>query len=67
MTDRPLGRAPLWTVQDLAWYLGVPVNTIYKWRVTGDGPPALKVGRHVRYREDDVNGWLTTLRDRSSQ
>lgn len=67
MTDRPLGRAPLWTVQDIARYLGVPVNTIYKWRVTGDGPPALKVGRHVRYREDDVNGWLTTLRDRSSQ
>ena len=48
----------LWTVQDLAEYLGVPVNTVYKWRTTGDGPRGLRVGRHVRYRREDVLAWV---------
>ncbi|WP_235609163.1 helix-turn-helix domain-containing protein, partial [Frankia casuarinae] len=38
MPEQTPARAPLWTVHDLARYLGVPVNTIYKWRTTGDGP-----------------------------
>ncbi|MBX6389684.1 MAG: helix-turn-helix domain-containing protein [Frankia sp.] len=50
----------LWTVQDLAGFLGVPVNTVYKWRTTGDGPPGLRIGRHVRYRREDVEAWLAT-------
>lgn len=42
---------PLWTVQDVATYLGVAVQTIYDWRLKEVGPPAFKVGRHLRYRE----------------
>ncbi len=53
--------APLWTVQDLATFLRVPVNTVYKWRTTGGGPPAVKIGRHVRYRGADVSVWLAGL------
>lgn len=49
---------PLWTVQDVATYLGVAVQTIYDWRLKGAGPPAFKVGRHLRYRESDVMEWL---------
>ncbi|ADP79352.1 helix-turn-helix transcriptional regulator [Pseudofrankia inefficax] len=54
----------LWTVGDLAEYLGVPVNTIYKWRTTGEGPTGLRIGRHVRYRREDVTAWLATRADR---
>ncbi len=53
----------LWTVDDLAEFLGVPVNTIYKWRSTGDGPPAYRVGKHLRFAEHDVHQWLATQRD----
>jgi len=53
----------LWTVAELARFLGVPVGTIYKWRSTGEGPPGFRVGRYVRFREVDVQAWLATRRD----
>jgi excisionase family DNA binding protein len=55
--------AHLWTVADLAQFLGVPVNTIYKWRTSGEGPPAYRVGKHLRYDEHQVREWLSTRRD----
>jgi predicted DNA-binding transcriptional regulator AlpA len=36
----------------------VPVSTIYHWRGRGEGPPALKVGKRLRFRADDVLKWL---------
>lgn len=50
--------AELMTVQDVARYLRVPVGTLRNWRVTGDGPPAARIGRHVRYRRADVESWV---------
>jgi excisionase family DNA binding protein len=55
--------AHLWTVADLARFLGVPVNTIYKWRTSGEGPPAYRVGKHLRFDERQVHEWLSTRRD----
>jgi len=52
------GRQRLWTVRDLADFLGVPVNTIYKWRATGYGPPAYRVGKYLRFRVEEVLAWL---------
>jgi len=46
---------------ELAEWLAVPVATLYQWRYTGNGPRALKVGRHLRYRRSDVEAWLETL------
>lgn len=48
----------LWTVEDVAEYLGVPVGTIYHWRVKGYGPLGVRVGRFVRFRGSDVVAWL---------
>ena len=48
----------LWTLQDVSNFLGVPVGTLYHWRVRGEGPPAFKVGRHVRFDPDQVRAWL---------
>lgn len=47
-----------WTIQQLAEVLQVPKATIYQWRYRGEGPPSLRVGRHVRFRRSDVEVWL---------
>jgi excisionase family DNA binding protein len=51
----------LWTVQDVAEYLGVPVGTLYDWRCKGYGPRGKRVGRYVRYEEDAVREWFAEL------
>lgn len=53
-------------LQDSEWlgpvqvssYIDVPVNTLYRWRTTGYGPPAARVGKHLRYRKRDLDAWL---------
>jgi DNA-binding transcriptional MerR regulator len=55
---------PLWTVQDVADYLQVPVQTLYSWRTQGYGPPARRMGKYLRYRPEDVTSWLDHLDDR---
>jgi excisionase family DNA binding protein len=49
--------------EDLAEYLGVPLPSVYAWRYKGTGPPAYRVGRHVRYRVEDVAAWLDDRAD----
>jgi DNA-binding transcriptional MerR regulator len=57
---------PLWTVQDVADYLRVPVQTLYSWRTQGYGPPARRMGKYLRYRPEDVMSWLDHLDDRAA-
>ena len=52
---------------ELASLLGIPLATIYRWRSRGDGPPGIRVGRHVRYRLEDVDRWLDEQRDRHTR
>jgi excisionase family DNA binding protein len=51
---------PLWTVDEVSAYLRVPVQTLYKWRNKRTGPPAFRVGRHLRYEPAAVRRWLHT-------
>jgi len=55
-------KSKLLTTEELAKYLGVPIGTIYRWRTMGTGPPAMRVGRHLRFRKDEVDAWLETRR-----
>lgn len=49
----------LLSLADVAGILGVPVATVYNWRSRGDScPPAIKIGRHLRFREADVRTWM---------
>jgi excisionase family DNA binding protein len=48
----------LMTIAELAAKLQVPQQTLYAWRSRGEGPPGIRVGRHVRYRPDAVDAWL---------
>jgi len=49
---------PLLSANNLAEMLGVPLGTIYRWNHRGDGPVPLHIGRHVRYRLQDVERWI---------
>lgn len=57
------GLEPLLSIEDLAEYLGVPVATIYDWRVDGKGPCGVRVGRHVKFTRDDVLAWIESQRE----
>jgi excisionase family DNA binding protein len=55
--------ARLWTVEDVATYLGIPVKTLYEWRVKEYGPTGKRVGKHIRYKSEDVIAWFESLDD----
>ena len=60
MTTGTLGDdEDLLTEQDAADLLQVPLSTLRRWRREGKGPPCLKIGRQVRYRQVAVQRWLT--------
>jgi DNA-binding transcriptional MerR regulator len=63
MREKTVRITPLWTVRDVSDYLWVPVQTLYAWRVQGYGPPARRMGKHLRYRPEDVIAWLDQLND----
>ena len=60
----PIEMAPLLTPEQVSAYLGVPLGTLANWRYQGRGPTYLRVGRHVRYRAQDVTGWIDHLAHR---
>jgi excisionase family DNA binding protein len=51
-------RRPLMSAEELADFLGVPLNTVYVWNHRRQGPRAHKVGRYLRYRWPEVETWL---------
>lgn len=55
-TDTP--KAVILTTPQAARYLGLAVSTLNKWRCFGDGPKFLKLGRAVRYRQEDLDAFL---------
>jgi len=66
MTSTP---SRLLTIEEVADLLQLPVNTLYQWRSRGDGPPGMRLGRHVRYSPEGVERWLSdqAKADRSSR
>ncbi len=53
-----MSRRALATPPEVAAYLGVPEKTLTQWRYLRKGPRWAPVGRHVRYRWEDVEKWL---------
>lgn len=58
MPTNDSGRPELLTIEEVAAYLRVPVGTLRMWRHLGTGPAVAKVGRHLRYRRQDLDAWL---------
>jgi excisionase family DNA binding protein len=67
MSTTKLGLEPLIGVEELAEYLGVPVQTIYDWRLTGRAPRAYKFGKHLRFAESDIAEWLEQRHEAESK
>ncbi len=55
---RPTALEALWDIDQVAAYLGVPAQTLYAWRKRHYGPPAGRVGRHLRYDPAAVRKWF---------
>ena len=49
----------LLSAEQAAEYLGVAVQTLSKWRCTGEQSiPYIRVGRSIRYRVEALEEWL---------
>jgi excisionase family DNA binding protein len=64
--DRPDPIAPgdgLWDVADVAGYLRLPVNSIYKMTAQKAAVriPHIRIGAALRFRRSDIDRWLTLL------
>ena len=46
----------------LAEFAGVSLNTVYQWNQQGSGPPYYWVGNHIKYRLSDVQQWSSERR-----
>lgn len=44
--------------REVAAYLRVPEATLARWAYESKGPSFFRVGRHTRYRFEDVIAWL---------
>lgn len=51
----------LWTINEVAEFLQVPVGTLYAWRTKNYGPRGTRIGRYVRYNPEDVFAWLESI------
>ena len=56
----------LLSVQELANLLQIPPKTVYSWRYEGKGPPAVPIGKYLRFRVEDVLAWLDDRAETSS-
>ena len=56
----------LLTTDEGAKYLRLSPRTLERYRVTGEGPRFLKVGRRVLYRQSDLDEWLKNKSRRST-
>ena len=49
---------PLLSTKAVARQFGLRHRTLEDWRLTGNGPPFLKLGRRVLYRTEDLLRFL---------
>jgi predicted DNA-binding transcriptional regulator AlpA len=58
----------LLTPEDVAVLTGLSVETLAQWRSQKRGPPYVKISRNcVRYRQSDLDGWLSERIVRTDQ
>ena len=61
--NRPFFDNQLWSINRLAEFLDVPVATIRDWAHKRK-IPFLKIGRHIRFQNSDIDVWLLQRRVR---
>jgi excisionase family DNA binding protein len=60
--DREVVMTDTWlTTAETSGFMKIPVGTLYDWRASGRPcPPAIRVGRHLRWRRSDVEQWMAS-------
>jgi excisionase family DNA binding protein len=53
---------PLLDVAALAGWLGLTAKGVYNLVEAGQAPPSIRIGRRLRWRREDVEGWLEAQR-----
>ena len=53
-------------IAELTTYLGIPISTVYYWRVHGKGPTDYRFGKHLKFAITDVRAWIAEQREPSS-
>lgn len=51
----------LLTTEEVSSRYRVSRRTLYYWRSIGKAPPAIKVGRHLRWPQQGVQDWESRL------
>ena len=54
------------TPEEVSDLLSIPVQTLYQWRRKRTGPPAVRIGRHLRYEPSKLHLWLAGLDDEAA-
>ena len=57
------GLEKLFSINELAEYLRVPVSTIYEWRAKGRAPRAHHYGKHLTFAASDVKAWVDAQKE----
>ena len=63
----PFSPPRLLTGEEVADLLRTNRQTLRYWRHIGYGPRSFKVGRHVLYAKEDVDGWIAGRRTDADQ
>lgn len=58
---------PVLTLSELAVRLCVSVQTLYDLRSQGRGPHGFRVGRQLRFRVSEIDGWLARLEEADAE
>lgn len=65
-SDASLNPRPKLRTREAASFTGLSKSTLEKLRVSGNGPPYIRVGRVVLYDPDDLDRWLAAHRRQST-
>ncbi|WP_067902762.1 helix-turn-helix domain-containing protein [Nocardia vaccinii] len=61
LTDKRGSGENCWDIGDVAQFFKVTPDTVREWRRNGYGPPARRVGRHLRWVPEEVSDWFRDL------
>ena len=45
------------SLDDVADELGIPIRSVYAWRMQGKGPRGHRFGKHIRVKRADFEEW----------
>lgn len=58
MDNQGNGVKTLLCEQEVAAIMRLSITTLWRWRRDGTGPKFQRIGRLIRYRQEDVQSWI---------